>query len=310
MAKTSPNLSEQDSISVMYKTLDVLMSEPFSEDHKRDLKACVHKFLVYLVASNLYNKPVSAITSAHVQDFLAEFLSNGKPGVYFINNYKRLNIIFSELKKNKCVAENVMSDIRDAFVIENSMPKYYFTFDSLEGIFAYIREKDFILFLMFKFNYFLFLKFNIIRSLTRSCFDKDFKYLKVNSSKGELCYKIPPELTEILISASLYELLPGENIFTKSKNIFSASTFFKAWARIKLQLKKLEIIQHEEYDVESFANTHIYKIYSENGDVFEIQRLLNFASTYKTKQYLKDLFGEDFSKVIKKRIFNYSLCKD
>jgi len=290
-----------DAAVAIYFTVENIINRAVSEDHKRDMKACGHKFLIYLIANGLYNKPASYITENHVQIFLSEFLTEGTSGFYYANQIKRLKIIFTELYNNNVIARNLMNNIKQDTTIPDISKKYYFEEQLLEKIFNYTKEKDFNFYIMTKINYFLLIKYKIIRSLTRKCFDNNFTTLTINLKEGIVRYDIPEQLQNILKKLNIEKLSLEENIFTQSSNPFSQSTFFKNWSKYKAQLVKINVLPHDEYDVESFAHTNIFKIYSERGDVYEIQKLLNFADKYKTKIYLKSIFGDRYNQITKVR---------
>jgi len=291
-----------DSVYLIYTEAKQLLSEKISDDHRRDLKNIIDKFLVFLIAKSLYNQPVNSIKTAHIEEFLADFHTDGQKGKYYYNMFKRLNILFNSLVKNKYVSYNMMDalDINKTAIDQSVSVKTYFDQDTLTAVVDYLKNKNQQLYLYALINYHLMIKSTSVRKIKRSDFNADLTVLSLSETDGQLSYTITPALSTSLKELFIDSLEGGLNIFTHSAEEFSQSTFFKKWAKVKSDLLSAGIIDHDEYDVEVFANTHVHEIYSRNGDVFEIQRLLNRSTTYKTKEYLKKLFRDEFDTIVKR----------
>jgi len=293
----------KDSVIIIYSELSELLSENLSDDHKRDLKQCIDKFLVFLISKSLYNKSISDIKLVHIEEFLTDFYSNGGKGKYYYNNYKRLNILFNILVKKGHLKNNILSELEiDRKEIEyTSSNKSYFDNKTIQKIFEYLKLNDDSFYLFAVLNHYIMIKSSIIRKIKRNNFNENLSTLTIHDNGLIFSYEIPNTLNKLLKELNINEIPSDLNIFTKSNEDYSQSTFFKKWNKLQLQMFNENIIKKVGNEVEVFANSMIYEIYSKNGDVYQIQRLLNRSTTYKTKEYLKKLFGDEFDKVIKRR---------
>jgi hypothetical protein len=295
--------SNTDSVKIIYTELSILLAEEISDEHKRDLKQCIDKFMIFLISRSIYNKSLEAIKREHVEEFLSDFHTTGEKGKYYYNNYKRLNILFNVLLKKGYIKSNVLDKLDfDKKQIENSVSeKSFFDKQTIKKIFDYLKTHDETFYLFAQINYYLMIKSAVVRKLQGKNFNEILTALTLHDGESNVVYEIPDALKNILKKVKINEIPANMNIFTKTNDDFSQSTFFKKWARLQLDMVNKKIIDNEEYEVESFANSMVYDIYSRNGDIYEIQRLLKRSTVYKTKEYLKKLFGDRFEKITKKR---------
>jgi len=294
-------MSSTDSVRLIYTELQSLLAEKSSDDHKRDLKQCIDKFLIYLISKSLYNKPLSEITSSNIEEFLTAFYTDGVKGKYYYNNYRRLNIVFNSLIRKGYISTNVLSSLEfEKKEIDNvSSNRSFFHKITIQKVFDYLKINDQTFYLFASINYYLMIKSTNIRAVKRGNFNADLTRLILNDGKSSIGYEIPDALKKILKDLNIKDIKSDKNIFTGTNDDFPQSTFFKKWKKLRSKMFHENIIDNEDYEFEAFAHSMVYEIYLKNGDIYEIQKLLNRSSTYKTKEYLKNIFGDEFENIIK-----------
>ena len=300
MAKIS-KVTNTDSAALIHSALLNLLKTDISELHKRDIENSVNKFLIFLIAHSIYNRPISEITIELVEEFLTEFYSKGQKGTSYLNNYKRVKAVFNKMYDDGIISNNIFNSIDKTLDIEsNSNNKRILDKKSLHAVFEYLNENNINMYLFSVINYFLLLKASTIRRLKRENFNDKITLLTIEDYNGKIELSIPAPLRSILLELEIDKLDQTQNIFTHSDAEFSRNTFNHTWSKFKKRMQEKGIINSLDYEAETFADAKCIEVYSKNGDIVEIQNLLNFSDAYKTKQYLKSLFGDEFENIIKK----------
>lgn len=131
-----------------------------------------------------------------------------------------------------------------------------------------------------------------IRGLRRKHFFNDFTEIRLsgseNKSKRIRTVYVPDYVTPILRARLNGVSEPETNIFTLSKNLFSAGYFNLMWGKLKPKMLDLGIIR-KYHTIYSFRHTAAIDVYRKTKDLHLLQQLLQHSTMIVTLNYLRGL---------------------